>query len=78
VHDREQILASQTATDFPGIRAGHCRIIGRDEQRSDRRIVELEQRVAEAQVIDDAWADSTDRRNTIFVGLSGDTETDPA
>jgi len=23
-------------------------------------------------------ADSTDRRNTIFVGLSGDTETDPA
>jgi len=24
------------------------------------------------------WADSTDRRNTIFVGLSGDTETDPA
>ena len=52
--DREQILAGEAAADLAGIRTGHCRIVGRDQQCPDRRVGEFEQRLAEAQVIDQA------------------------
>ena len=50
----EQILAREPAAHLAGIGAGHRRIVGGDEEPADRRVGELEQCLAEAQMVDRA------------------------
>ena len=59
VDDGEKIVAGEAAAHFAGIGAGHGRVVGSDEQRPDRRVFQLQQRFAEAQMVDGAgraWA----------------------
>ena len=47
MHDGEQVLARQPASRLRGIGTSDRGIVGGDEQRPDRRIVQLEQSLAE-------------------------------
>ena len=52
VHHREQIFAREALTHLVGLGAGHRRVVGGDEQRPDRRIVQVQQCVAQPQMVD--------------------------
>ena len=54
MHDGEQILTGQRPPHFRGIRVGHGGIVGGDEQRFYRRIIEGQQRLGEFEVVDGA------------------------
>ena len=61
VHHGEQVLARQAAARLVGVGAGDRRIVRGDEERADRRVLQLQQRLAEPQMVDRARRGRTGR-----------------
>ena len=53
VHHREQVLAGEPAAGLARVRVGDGGIVAGDEEAADRRVRHLQQRLAEAQVVDE-------------------------
>ncbi len=51
VHDGEQVLAAKPLLHLVHFRAGHGRIVGRDIERAQRRVLHVEEFFAESQVV---------------------------
>ena len=54
MHDGEQVLAREALAHLVDLGAGHRRIVGRDVERADRRVLHVQKLFAQPQMIDQA------------------------